>query len=113
MFNNLFDFEFYFVGPELPGPYKRYGSSMVTSPTGKGVILIGGEFQHIPDMEGYVRIMQKKIYSNELIELSGDSIHSLKWTVLDQKLVYARKDHVSFLIPNEVASKLSCSEFAT
>ena len=57
-------------------------------------------------------MMQKKLHSNELIELSGDSIDSLKWTVLDQKLVYPRKDHVSFLIPNEVASKLSCSEFA-
>ena len=105
-------FEFYFVGPELPGPYKRYGSTMVTSPTGKGVILIGGEFQNKPFRKGFVRPMPKNIYSNELIELSGDSLDSLKWTVLDQKLVYPRKDHVSFLIPNEVASKLSCSEFA-
>ena len=108
----LLEFVFYIIGPELPGPYKRYGSTMITSPTGKGVILIGGEFQHKPDKEGRVRMMQKKLHSNELIELSGDSIDSLKWTDLDQKLVYPRKDHVSFLIPNEVASKLSCSEFA-
>ena len=112
MIKTLLKFVFYIIGPELPGSYKRYGSTMITSPTGKGVILIGGEFQYKPDKEGRVRMMQKKLHSNELIELSGDSIDSLKWTVLDQKLVYPRKDHVSFLIPYEVASKLSCSEFA-
>ena len=55
--------------------------------------------------------MNPEIHSDELIELSGDSLDSLQWTVLKQKLVYPRKDHVSFLIPNEVASKLSSSEF--
>lgn len=50
---------------------------MVPSPTGRSVNVIGG----------YV-----------LIELSGDSIRSLKWTILDQRLQYGVFKHVSFQI---------------
>ena len=82
---------------------------MITSPTGKGIILIGGLQTKLTRSANEER-MNPKIISNELIELSGDSLDSLKWTVLDQKLVYPRKSHVSFVIPNEVATKLSCSE---
>ena len=84
---------------------------MITSPTGKGIILIGGLQRKLTRSANEER-MNPEIISNELIELSGDSLDSLKWTVLDQKLVYPREDHVSFLIPNEVASKLYYSEFA-
>ena len=83
---------------------------MITSPTGKGVILIGGLRKKLTRSANEER-MNPEIHSDELIELSGDSLDSLQWTVLKQKLVYPRKDHVSFLIPNEVASKLSSSEF--
>ena len=38
--------------------------------------------------------------SSALFELSGDSVESLKWKKLDQKLQYPRVNHVSFLIPD-------------
>ena len=72
----------FFLGPNLPVdsiPFPREGSTMVPSPTGRSVIVIGG----------YV-----------LIELSGDSIRSLKWTILDQRLQYGVFKHVSFDFSN-------------
>ena len=60
---------------------------MVSSPTDKGVVIIGGY-----PMKGY------NFSSKCLFELSGDSIESLKWKKLDQKLQYSRNGHVSFLI---------------
>ena len=60
---------------------------MVTSPTTKGVILIGGNING-----------QK---SSFLYELSGDSEDNLTWSLLDQKLDTARFHHVSFPIPND------------
>ena len=62
---------------------------MVSSPTGKGVVIIGG----------FCNPILLSNYSSEcLFELSGDSIESLKWKKLDQKLQYSRNGHVSFLI---------------
>ena len=60
-------------GPKLP--FFLAGSSMVTSPSGKGVILIGGYNADISD------------YSNEIIELRGTS---MTWVTLSQKLLYPR-----------------------
>ena len=60
---------------------------MVSSPTDMGVVVIGGE-----------DIKYNK--SSALFELSGDSVESLKWKKLDQKLQYPRSNHVSFLIPD-------------
>ena len=74
------------LGPELP--YRLKGSTMVSSPTDKGVVIIGG-----------YDVGEKK-WSKTLFELSGDSVESLKWKKLDQKLQYPRDGHVSFLIPN-------------
>ena len=64
---------------------------MVTSSTEKGVIVIGGRSQSL-------RISDK--ISDALLELSGDSVESLEWKTLDQKLIYPRSDHVSFIIPD-------------
>ena len=66
---------------------------MVTSLTGKGVLLTGGYNSNNED-------------SNALIELSGDSIQNLKWTILDEKLKRARYRHVSIPISNEVYNNL-------
>ena len=63
---------------------------MITSPTGKGVLLIGGHGG--PEVGP----------SNVIYELSGDSIEELNWSVLDQKLKYNRYSHLSFSIPNEI-----------
>ena len=64
------------------------GSTLVTSPTTKGVILIGGDLKSL-------------IPSPFLYELSGDSEDNLTWTKLDQKLDEVRSHHVSFPIPND------------
>ena len=70
---------------------------MVTSPTDKGVVVIGGL-----NKEG---VCTEHI-QNGLLELSGDSLASLKWRTLKQKLHYARQLHVSFPIPGKVIAKL-------
>ena len=62
---------------------------MVSSPTGKGVVIIGG-FHN--------QVLVPNSSTECLFELSGDSIESLKWKKLDQKLQYSRNGHVSFLI---------------
>ena len=69
----------------------RHGSTLITSPTNKGVIMIGGskpgDVGHEP--------------SSLLYELSGDSDNNLTWTKLDRKLDTARSSHVSFSIPKD------------
>ena len=81
-------------GPKLP--MKLYGSAMVTSPTGKGVILTGGSSK-----------VKNMLYCKAiLIELSGRSFQTLKWTALDQKLKYPRGDHLALLISEEVLDNL-------
>ncbi len=59
---------------------------MITSPTGKGVILIGGT-----------------TYCGEtnLIELSGNSIESLAWTILEQTTEIERSNSTLCYIENE------------
>ena len=69
---------------------------MVTSPTGKGVI-ISGSWIHYPVIN---------ITSNDVYELSGNSLESLEWTLLEQKLQYPRIAHESFPIPDEVSENL-------
>ena len=61
---------------------------MVSSPTGRGVVVIGGSTTHWNGAGA----------ADTLIELSGDSIGSLKWTILDQRLQYGAFKHVSFQI---------------
>ena len=76
-------------------PIKLTGSTMVPSPTQKGVVVIGGE--------------NKSKMSDALIELSGDSIETLTWTILEKRLKNGRSlssHHVSFPIPNQIANDL-------
>ena len=72
---------------------------MVSSPTDKGVVVIGGQ------MEG--DYSWEQIPSNALIELSGDTIDTLKWTILKQKLNYQRFLHLSFPISPQTSTELS------
>ena len=69
---------------------------MVTSPTNKGVILIGG----------YTNGKRSPF----LYELSGDSEENLTWSMLDQKLSTTREYHVSFPIPNNCIPYLTYRE---
>ena len=70
---------------------------MVTSPTEKGVVVIGGTTGHTA---------HNTENGNALHELAGDSLASLKWRTLKQKLQYSRHFHVSFPIPGKVIPKL-------
>ena len=36
------------------------------------------------------------------IVLSGNSLESLEWTILDQKLQYPRYNHVLYIIPDKL-----------
>ena len=65
---------------------------MVTSPTGKGVVLMGGSSHQCAG---------QRYSSKKILELSGNSIKSLKWNVLEQKLMYPRQGHLAFSVPDE------------
>ena len=65
---------------------------MVTSPSNKGVILIGGYNVEIED------------YSNQIIEFRGTS---MQWISLEQKLAYPRADLVAIPMPTEFKSHKS------
>ena len=48
---------------------------MMTSPSGQGVIIIGGTTNHIPSWGA-------SVFSNTMLELTG----SMQWTILEQNL---------------------------
>ena len=68
---------------------------MISSPTEKGVVMIGGMQRSWP------------YCSRDLLELSGDSQETLKWKILKQKLQHERLSHVSFSISNDIAATLT------
>ena len=61
---------------------------MIPSPTEKGVLMIGGSFKRSSDKSNLE-------YSSNLLELTGDSIETLEWKILEQKLQHARGEHFS------------------
>ena len=69
-------------GPKLP--FKLSASAMVTSPSGKGVIIIGGYNWN------------ERKNSNALLELKGPC-----WIPLKQTLQHARTSHVAIPIPED------------
>ena len=73
-------------GPELP--FVVRDASMITSPTGRSVILIGGLRSYSND-DGDGDWDWDEDYSNHMIELAEDSIGDLKWTVIDTKLQHS------------------------
>ena len=73
-------------GPKLP--FKLDGSAMVTSPSGKGVIIIGGYRDN------------KRKYSNALLELKDIS---KEWVPIKQTLLHARAYHVAIQMPDDWA----------
>ena len=125
------------LGPTLP--YQIHASTIVSSPTGKGVVIIGTNHRFIRK-DGIFEIpvdysddsKWEELYvwdddegdTNELyggrkrkrglpkderidfIELSGDSLESLKWRGLDQMLAHQRFDHVSIPITSKVFTNL-------
>ena len=73
---------------------------MISSPTEKGVVMIGGLKQPFGN-------------SSDLLELSGDSQETLEWKILEQKLQHPRFCHVSFSISNDIASTLTTESVAS
>ena len=59
---------------------------MISSPTENGVVMIIG---------------------SDLYELSGDSVKTLEWKILEQKLQNPRYGHLSFSISNDIAAILT------
>ena len=76
-------------------------STMISSPTEKGVVMIGGQKNIF------------KRYSSDLLELSGDSEENLEWTILEQKLQYPRSCHLSFSISNDIATTLTTNSISS
>ena len=77
---------------------------MISSPTDKGVVVVGGQLDN-------EEAIFEQINSNALIELSGDSIDTLKWTVLKQKLKYPRSRHLSFPISPQTSTELVSQKY--
>ena len=73
------------LGPDMPQACTA--GSMITSPDGQGVILLG---------------CYDGNYSNVIYELSGSLDGNLEWKVLPQKLNHARDLTVAMLIPDEL-----------
>ena len=64
---------------------------MVPSPSGRGVVVIGG-YNH-----------NEFKYSNNFLELHSSQ---MKWIKLQQTLQYARSNHIAFAIPNDFTNIL-------
>ena len=90
-----------FLGPSIPPtpnsgiPRKRFHSTMITSPDGKGVIISGGYI--LTGSNGW-----KMKYLTTLIELrlNGTS-NEFFWTVLDQRMKIPRERPVMFTVPDD------------
>ena len=81
-----------FLGPKLP--FALFGSTMISSPTEKGIVMIGGA-----TTKG---VTANRIVSYNFVELSGNSVETLEWKILEQKLHHPRYGHISFCISNEI-----------
>ena len=66
---------------------------MISLPTEKGILMIGG----------YAKNHE---WVSNLLELSGDSVETLEWRILEQKLQHPRSHHVSLSISNDIAATL-------
>ena len=76
---------------------------MVTSPTGKGVILIGGLVKY---QDPSRNTWYPPIPSKVLIELTKNSNGELIWIPLKQKLKYARHCHLTFEISKDTLANI-------
>ena len=78
-------------------PYKVKDFAMVTSPSGNGVVVIGG-----------LNIRECEFY-NKIFELKNNG-KKLKWMQLKQKLTHERTGHVAIPIPDDFELKNRKSE---
>ena len=90
--NDIKNFFLNSIGPKLP--VGLFHSTMISSPTGMGVMMIGGRAKLNPMFP-------------DILELSGDSKETLEWKTLDQKIQYPRIFHLSVSISNDIAANLT------
>ena len=79
----MFILSYHLLGPKLP--FKVMDSAMVPSPTGNGLLIIGGRKGGLSS-------------SNEILELAINSSGFLEWFVLGRRLKYAKYNHLAFQI---------------
>ena len=82
------------LGPDLP--FGLVNPTMVTSPTEKGIVVIGGEIDEDFELQ--------KGSSNALLELSRNSKGDLSWNILEQNLQFPRSHHVCFYVPDQMVT---------
>ena len=80
------------TGPELSDGLYDIGQSMVTSPDGMGIIIVGG---YNADSDSY----EKRI-----LESRFDGSKFLPWQVMDQELENERRSHVVIPIPKSITN---------
>ena len=74
---------------------KRFHSTMITSPDGKGIIMAGGFILSGPNK-------RSREYLTTLIELRmNETNNEFFWTVLDQKMKIPREGPVLFTVPDD------------
>ena len=92
-----------FLGPSMPPtptfthriPRKRFHSTMITSPDGKGVIIAGGFI-----LSGLKK--WSKEYLTNLIELRlNETSNEFFWTILDKKMKIPREAPVMLTVPDD------------
>ena len=99
-------------------PFVLNAATMVTSPDGCGVIIMGGnqaiiEYEEVSADEHFRTVdddeYEEEFYhyfdfpSDKMLELRSDSN---EWVILDQCLKQPRMEHVSFPITDEVENSL-------
>ena len=70
---------------------------MISSPSERSVVVIGGQLSLKKDWNS-------EISSCDLLELSGDSIDTMEWKILKQKLQCPRPFYLSYSISKEIAA---------
>ena len=86
-------YNFQFLGPQLP--FKVRDFAMTPTPSGKGVILIGG----------YDDTHRRS--SNLILELNGETLNSLSWNIMEHKLKFQRSYHTAVLVPDDLTTQKS------
>ena len=87
-------------GPNLP--FRLKASSMITSPDGKGVILIGGQTGFTKEeifKDNESRLNLKEISTDVMIELRSDT---MEWNILEKTLNFPRNRHIAIEIPYDL-----------
>ena len=103
-------------------PHRIAFSAMISSPTERGVVLIGGHMRcsndtsergccksliaHYCTFGGTYPEFSQELSSKKMIELSGNSVSTLKWTILEQTLDHGGIETIAIPISQDVYNNL-------